>query len=795
MKLSRNRPPDRIDPDGRKIVFAHKRAMGDAVMFSAGVRDFALLFPGIRINVDSNQPYVFDHNPYLDRSLKKGDPGVEYYRVGYPAIGSCNNTNVHFTQMFLLDMIAVADAAQPLPISLGEFCATFANGTVGDPTLANPEKNPESREPFISWRNKHSQLCRRYSRLRGDIHLTDKERATNMIKEMYGVEKYWLISPGGKRDGTTKVWDWRRFQAVIDHFKGHIQFVSVGKSDLLVERLKGVIDLIDKFNDDPRPLFPLAYHAEGIVSGPSAFMHIAAALSGEGRYKPCVVIMGGREPTGWVHYSGHQILHTCGAFSCCADGGCWKARTHPLPKDPKSNRSLCEKPLRSDGKTVQACMDSITARDVIRAVEKYYDGDLYKYLKTKDKADTQDLAVYPAHQDAVIDDPLVWVDEDNRTSERLIDFTLSENNGTNKKIDKEINLLGNLNSAGGGEQSLCTIASLLQRAGWRVNLYPVGSVHANYRSNGLPIMDAPFDDGAMAERMTPGLPLLFYGNDTVRKFAEGARPVVEKSSGVMIGINYMNGPIPKCDWLAKSGKLRAVIFQNEEKMAEFDRDRIGFDSTRLIPLYGAIDLNRFLEVCPPAREKDESLVVLKHCVADYRKYVTRDSEGKGEKIHIWQQQLHKDNDIKLYTRLLKDVPGTRFEFMEAHKELAAAFKKEPRMVFHKWDSMPVEEFLARGHVYLYRTSNLWRDQYPRTVAEALAAGLPVLTEPRDGTRDRVMYGDTGFYCVDYDGFRYALKLLQRKEGYRQRMGRNAKDWARTNLDPRRWVEIVEEVFA
>jgi hypothetical protein len=307
-------------------------------------------------------------------------------------------------------------------------------------------------------------------------------------------------------------------------------------------------------------------------------------------------------------------------------------------------------------------------------------------------------------------------------------------------------------------------------------------------------MDVSFEGGDMPRTMTPNIPLLFYGNDTVRKFTESAQPVVEKSSGVVIGINYMNGPIPKCDWLAKSGKLRAVIFQNEEKMGEFDRDRIGFDSTRLISLYGAIDLNRFLEVCTSPHEKGEPLVVLKHCTADYRKYTTRDSEGKGEKIHIWQQKIHKENDIKFYTRLLKDVPDVRFEFMEAHKELVTEFKGEKRMKFRKWDSITVEEFLSRGHVYLYRTSNLWRDQYPRTVAEALAAGLPVLTEPRDGTKDRVMYGDTGFYCVDYDGFRYALKLLQRKEDYRQRMGRNAKDWARANLDPRRWVEIVEEVF-
>ncbi len=55
-------------------------------------------------------------------------------------------------------------------------------------------------------------------------------------------------------------------------------------------------------------------------------------------------------------------------------------------------------------------------------------------------------------------------------------------------------------------------------------------------------------------------------------------------------------------------------------------------------------------------------------------------------------------------------------------------------------------------------------------------------------------GNIGFHCIDYDGFLYAIKLLQRKEKYRQEMGANAKDWARSNLDPRSWIETLEAIF-
>jgi ADP-heptose:LPS heptosyltransferase len=755
-----------VHPNGRKIIFSHRRALGDGLMFTAGVRDFKLLFPEIAVGVDTNMPELFENSPYVDRSLKKGDPGVEFYRVGYPSIASANNTYIHFSQMFLLDMVAVSDLSAKLPLSLGEFCASFANGEVGDPDLGLPEKTSEAREPFISVRKKYRGLCEKFSRMRGDVHMTDAEKSMNIIRDIYNVtEPYWVIAPGGKRDCTTKIWDWRRFQRVIDYFEGRLKFVVIGKSDLLVEPLSGVVNLVDKFNTGVRGLFSLIYNSHGCVSGPSFLMHAAAAAPpqpGQGR-KPCVTILGGREPAGWTWYTNHQILHTNGAFSCCSSGGCWKARTIPLPKDPKHNKSLCKKQVECDGRTIQGCMDVITHTDVIRAIEKYYEGDLYTYT--------------PLPEPRVIDilpEPEVHVGDSAISTEH------------------EINLLGNLHVDGGGEQSLCTIARVLSRAGWHVNLFSWCGVNDKLRTEfpDLTFSTHTFEKG-MLENMPAGVPLLFYANDRTRAFADRAEDIVAKSSSVTIGINYMNSPLSRCEWLARSGKVRTFVFQNQEKLDEFNRDSLGFDAVRKISLFGAIDLDHFTQSCPQPREKGAPLVVLKHCVPDYRKYVTTESEGKGDKIHLWQKKLAKEKDTVFYSRLLKEVPQAQFEFMEAHEELVKHFHSEPRMVFHKWDAMPVTDFLARGHVYLYRTSNLWRDQYPRVVAEALAVGLPVLTEPRDGTKDRVQHGDTGFYCVDYDGFRYALKMLERKEDYRHTMGQRAREWAVKNLDPRKWVEVIE----
>ena len=749
----------------RKIIFSHRRALGDCVMFSAGIRDFKLLFPDIDINVDSNHPAIFENNPYINTSIKKEDKDVEFYRVGYPMVGNANNTAMHFTTMFLFDMIASADLHKSLPISLGEFCSVFSNGTIGDPPLGDLEKHKDiAKEPFISLRNKYRNICENFVRQRGDLHLSEKEKKYNLIKEVYNINKYWVIAPGGKRDCTSKIWDWRRFQEVINYFEGKIQFVVIGKSDLLIEKLNNVIDLTDKFNNDFRGLISLVYHSEGCVSGPSALMHLAAAVPPrwDKERKPCVSIFGGREPSSWSWYCNHQVLHTNGIFSCCDNGGCWKSRTIPLPKDTEHNNSLCEHTVMDRGRTVQACMDIITSKDVIRAIERYYEGDIYTYLKKE----AVKKVVEPG----------------------FIEFDLRK-----KDNNKTINLLGNLNSSGGGEQTFCTIAKLLQDRGWNVNVYPWGSVNDKYKNLGLNIKDVSYEKG-MIDEVIPGIPLVFHANDCIWDFVKTGQEIVDKCSSLIIHINYCNGTLPKATWLASNKKLKAIIFQNEEKRKDFDRDAIGFEHVKRIVLFGAIELDKYLEVCTKPRQDKEELVILKHCVADYRKYLTKDSVGNGEKIHIWQKHLDKELDTKFYARLLKDTKDTRFEFMEAHDELEKEFKNEKRMKFYKWDEISVANFLRRGHIYLYRTSNMWRDNYPRVVGEALAVGLPILSEARDGTKDRIQYGDTGFYCADYDGYLYAIKLLQRKENYRQKMGQYAKDWARQNLNPNILIDSMEEVL-
>jgi hypothetical protein len=120
-------------------------------------------------------------------------------------------------------------------------------------------------------------------------------------------------------------------------------------------------------------------------------MHLAAALDVKGKRpgsRPCVVVAGGREPAHWEAYPQHQFLHTNGALPCCERGGCWKSRTVALGDGDKKDERLCVDVVHVPGSAAMhplpRCMDMITAEDVIRRIELYFDGGTARYLTAEE---------------------------------------------------------------------------------------------------------------------------------------------------------------------------------------------------------------------------------------------------------------------------------------------------------------------------------------------------------------------------------------------------------------------------
>ena len=220
------------------------------------------------------------------------------------------------------------------------------------------------------------------TKFKGDIHLSDKEKKwMSQIEEMGIKDKFWIIVAGGKFDFTAKWWNPKYYQEVVDHFKDKITFVQTGEKNHYHPPLKNVINLIGK--TDMRQFIRLIYHSVGILCPVTFAMHAAAAIECKHNLlnRPCVVIAGGREPSQWEKYPNHRFLETNGAMKCCDNGGCWKSRCQTVGDgDKKDTEGLCLHPIDIDKNLkIAKCLHMIKPKDVIRAIEMYYEGGVLEY--------------------------------------------------------------------------------------------------------------------------------------------------------------------------------------------------------------------------------------------------------------------------------------------------------------------------------------------------------------------------------------------------------------------------------
>jgi ADP-heptose:LPS heptosyltransferase len=320
-------------PKPQKLILKCALSPGDIVMLTAAVRDLHRSNPGrFLTDVRTSCPELWEHNPWIT-PIHEFERGVRVIECKARLINQSNRAPYHFIHGFAQDL------AKKLNVSI--HLTAFG----------------------------------------GDIYISAEEKSWySQIHELAGRDlPFWIIVSGGKYDYTIKWWDSTRYQKVVDHFQGRIQFVQVGDYGHYHPPLKGVIDL--RGRTDLRQLVRLVYHSQGILCPVTSLMHLAAAVPTctEGiRQRPCVVVAGAREPMHWEAYPTHQYIHHCGALPCCSRGGCWRDRTWPL-----GDGSIHDKPenLCVDRVgTLPRCMEMITPEEVVRRIEVYFDGGLLKYL-------------------------------------------------------------------------------------------------------------------------------------------------------------------------------------------------------------------------------------------------------------------------------------------------------------------------------------------------------------------------------------------------------------------------------
>jgi hypothetical protein len=127
----------------------------------------------------------------------------------------------------------------------------------------------------------------------------------------------------------------------------------------------------------------LVYNADGVLCPVTFAMHLAAAVGtkpGKPLNRACVVVAGGREPSHWEAYTHHQYIGTNGALPCCDAGGCWRSRCQTVGDGDEKDSNLCERPVQvAPNLQIPRCMEMITAVDVIRRIEMYYEGGSLQY--------------------------------------------------------------------------------------------------------------------------------------------------------------------------------------------------------------------------------------------------------------------------------------------------------------------------------------------------------------------------------------------------------------------------------
>lgn len=317
----------------RRLILQNFQSPGDIVILTAAVRDLHLCYPGeFQTDIHTPCPHLWENNPYVT-PLKPCQSDVETIDCQYPLIHRSNQAPYHFLH------------------------------------------------GFIDFLNERLGLQIKPTAFKGDMHISEREKS--WISQVHEITRedipFWIVTSGGKFDYTIKWWDHRRYQEVVDYFRGKILFVQVGETKHYHPPLEGAIDLRGK--TDLRQLVRLVYHSQGVLGPVSLPMHLAAAVEvkpGMPKNRPCVVVAGGREPPHWEAYPHHQFIHTIGALRCCDNGGCWKSRTVPLgdgdEKDHPGN--LCVDVVNG----LPRCMDMISPAEVIRRVQMYFAGGALAWL-------------------------------------------------------------------------------------------------------------------------------------------------------------------------------------------------------------------------------------------------------------------------------------------------------------------------------------------------------------------------------------------------------------------------------
>lgn len=257
---------------------------------------------------------------------------------------------------------------------------------------------------------------------------------------------------------------------------------------------------------------------------------------------------------------------------------------------------------------------------------------------------------------------------------------------------------------------------------------------------------------------------VWYMNDSVYKLLkdDDFKDVIRNAYVIL---NFTNGGIQKQAWL--KDKVHKFFFLNKQKRDEFQAACV--EELKCIPkvaLPPPVEISKYLAI---NRIYNRETIVI----------------GRHSRISL----KYPKEPEKMYEILSERLPDVRFHFQIPHPAIAKRFRDNPRFRFYKWNEKPIDDFLGDIDIYLSIINPNTNEQGPRTLMEAMASGLPCVVENRDGMKERMINGHTGFLVTDEDeAIDKTIMLCESKE-MRFSMGHNARIEAKT-FDPELWIKEI-----
>ena len=312
-----------------------------------------------------------------------------------------------------------------------------------------------------------------------------------------------------------------------------------------------------------------------------------------------------------------------------------------------------------------------------------------------------------------------------------------------------LRIIANTKCLGGAERSVIEIAKMFIAKGWCVELAPSGTIAAD-------IQDAMPPELVVTNHLTrPCDVLLLYASDMVFNFDQEKYKVFERldAGRKVMALTYKIGKAGDVPWTKAWDKY--LFLSTSLRDGFLKKWPCPKDATAV--LAPPVDLEPFLKVEP---NYEGDLRIVRHS-----------SQG----------------DVKFPADLPAIMAQCKAKFLFMPGPSWLQFEVNVSKAPHASEPADVAAFLAKGNVFWYLLPEGYTDQGPRVIVEAMAAGLPVICENRDGPADRVTT-ETGWKL---DSHAEAVELINSLTPETiARFGRAARQRAKSEFVKEKWFDEI-----